>query len=112
MFQYHPDTAARTARIRAAQRDCALERLQTLDEVEYEKQIEMTAADLGMSPSAIDEEVARLREGAYADVNNIKPWSQMVVGDRLLDELCTVIARHLVLEKHHVHALALWILFA
>jgi hypothetical protein len=112
-FQYRPNIAARIARIKAAKRDCAFERLQILDEVEYEKQLEMTAADLDISSiSAIDAEVARRRELAHADVDGLEPWSQTVDGDRLLDELCTAIDRHLVLEKQHVRAIALWILFA
>jgi hypothetical protein len=111
-FQYRPNEAARVARIKAAQRDCAFERLQALDEIDYEKQLEATAVDLDISSAEIDAEVARRRELAQADVDDLEPWPQIVDGGRLLDELCTAIGRHLVLEKQHVRAIALWILFA
>src|SRR4051812_3635433 len=96
-FEYRPNNAARFARIKAAHRDCAFERLQTLDEVEYEKQLEITAADLEISSlSEIDAEIARRRELAHSDVD-LERWPQTIDGNRLLNELCTAIDRHLVL---------------
>ncbi len=80
--------------------------------LEYENRIKQTAIDLDMSISAIDAEVARLRDLANEGVDVERPWPVAVDGERLIDELGTVISRHVVLKNKHCLATALWVLFA
>jgi hypothetical protein len=88
-----------------AHRGVALEKLELLDEVDYDKQAGAVAEDLGMSRSALDKEIARRRDRLDAEA---EPWNEPVKGDRLLDELCTVIKRHVVLEEEYVRAIDAW----
>lgn len=107
----------------AAERDELLDELASLEPIDYEQQRKQAAKRLGgIRPSVLDDEVAKRRERREQDQADDfdhfdpfrlqPPWPEPVAGDELLNDLCKVIRRHVVLPIEHARAIALWILFA
>jgi hypothetical protein len=113
-YEYRPNIAARKRRSAQAYRDLRFEKLATLDEVAYESQVEAVAEEFDITVLEVDKEVALRRD--HKDDDNAfdarEPWPETVDGGRLLDELRTVIRRHVFLEEKYVGAIAMWVLFA
>jgi hypothetical protein len=42
----------------------------------------------------------------------VEPWSDVVSGDKLLNDLAAIFTRHVILPEHAVEALALWVVHA
>jgi putative DNA primase/helicase len=99
-------------------RDELLADLELRDEVWYDKRRKLVAKELRISPTELDRIIARRRAQGDDDPNDAddtdekEAWPQQVKGDRLLEELCTVIKRHVILPPSRIRAIALWILFA
>lgn len=58
---------------------------------------------------------AKSKRGSTAEDDphwNVEPWPQPVPGAELLDEICAVLLRYMVLPEHAPQAIALWVLHA
>jgi hypothetical protein len=97
--------------------DPVIGELASLDALEYERQRETAAADLGIRVTALDRLVKGSR--ASADDENaalphwrVEPWPHPVDGAALLDSLRAIFRRYIVLPKGADIALPLWALHA
>src|SRR5262249_18361555 len=43
---------------------------------------------------------------------NVEPWPEPVSGAALLDDICGILTRYMILPKHAAEAIALWVLHA
>ena len=92
--------------------DKRLDELATLSAFEYEKRRKAVAKELNIRPSALDREVAARRElrNVSTFMAPVEPWHEPVDGDELLNSICDVLERHLVLPKYACEAIGLWTL--
>jgi putative DNA primase/helicase len=111
------DGARLETKLPARTDDPAIGELASLDALEYERQRETAAADLGIRVTALDKLVKGSR--ASADDENaalphwrVEPWPHPVDGAALLDSLRAIFRRYIVLPKGADIALPLWALHA
>ena len=95
--------------------DELIDKLARLKLIQYDQQRSSAAATLGIRAATLDKVVAGRRgelglEGAAEFLPTVEPWHESVDGAELLDRLCEVVERHVVLPKGASTAIALWIL--
>jgi putative DNA primase/helicase len=98
--------------------DEALEiaRLAALDPLSYEREREASAEKLGIRVAVLDRLVAQVRNGPKAAAGQgrllsfpeIEPWDEAVDGAELLDVLCRLFGRFVVMTEAARTATALW----
>ena len=91
-----------------------LARLSTL---EYDRKRKGAAKAIGITVATLDRAVAKQRGRANAEDASlphwkVEPWSDVVAGDKLLNDLVAIFTRYLILPKHAAEALALWVVHA
>jgi Protein of unknown function (DUF3631) len=89
--------------------------LAELSPIDYERLRFSEAKRLGVRASALDKEVAHARgriaeDRATKELRSFDPWPLPVPTARLLDDLCEVLRRYVVMPDTSVIATALWIL--
>lgn len=92
-------------------------RLAELAPFDYDRERKKAAERLGIQVTTLDAQVKRVRadtaedtqQGHALDIEEVEPFAQEVHGDELLDEIVATIQRHVVIDDHAVHAVALWI---
>ncbi len=98
--------------------DAALKRLASLPAIDYERQREDAAKELGIRKSALDREVAcrradasgGSRQGRSLELPSPDPWPTPVEGASLLNQLTANFSQYLALPDGAAEALALWVL--
>jgi putative DNA primase/helicase len=107
-----PDVKAKAT----ADEDVLLEALVKLPPgIEFARQRKKAAKELGVSPSAIDDEITARREKEAAPLYGhwvVEPWPEPVDGDSLLRDIITRAHRHVVCSHDDALAIALWIMLS
>lgn len=94
-----------------------LKRLASLSLIGYERcrdseakrlKVRSTVLDKLIKPYKVDEKTESSGTDMFATV---EPWDDEVDGVALLDEIASIIHRHIVCEKPTIHAATLWIVF-
>jgi len=84
-----------------------------LGPLEYERKREVAAKSLGIRVSALDKEIAVRRASEAGDqdsiIENLEPWDETVEGEHMLDEIKSILRRHIVFDEHSLTACALWV---
>lgn len=95
-----------------------LKRLASLSLIDYERcrdseakrlKVRATVLDKLIKPYKVDEKTEARGTDMFATV---EPWEDTVDGVALLDEIASIIHRHIVCEKPTIHAATLWIAFS
>ena len=95
--------------------EAEFQRLSKLPIVQYERERVAVAERLGMRASVLDAAVKAARptdtkgQGRSLVLPSIEPWPSPVNGAELLDEICGLISRYIVLPLESIAAVALWI---
>jgi putative DNA primase/helicase len=95
-----------------------LHRLAALSPIDYDRQREAAAAQLGIRLGTLDAEIDNLRPSApvatAVDFEDwkIEPWPERVGGAALLDDMVATFTAHLALPEHAAETMALWVLHA
>ena len=95
-----------------------LKRLASLSLIDYERCRAEEAKRLNVRTSVLDKlikpyQVDEEEEGREPSLfPNIEPWDDEVDGVALMDEIASIIERHIVCEKNTTHAATLWIAFS
>ena len=110
------DTAAKWFELTGAD-GVDLESLAKLDFLSYERERDRTAKQLGIRVSVLDKLVDEKRHVLRPDsvtefLAPVEPWPVRVEGNELLNDLCDVFERHVVLGPSASLACALWIIHA
>jgi hypothetical protein len=97
--------------------DREIDRLARLDLLAYEREREQAAHRLGIRVSALDKLIEQRRHelqqnGSDDFLAPVEPWPHPVDGNGLLEDLCDVFDRHVVLSPSACLACALWTLHA
>jgi hypothetical protein len=114
-----PDDTTTTAEKVAAKakEDAILEALSHLPRgVEFDRQRQQAAKELGVSRRAIDDELEERRGEQVASPLfghwAVEPWPEPVEGDSLLRDIIRRIRRHVVCSPDDALTIALWVLFS
>src|SRR5215471_8347260 len=91
--------------------------LARLSTFEYDRKRKGAAKAIGITVATLDKAVAKQRGRANAEDANlphwkVEPWSDVVAGDKLLNDLVAIFTRYVILAKHVAEALALWVVHA
>lgn len=97
-----------------------LDELAQLHPFEYEKRRIDEAKRLRVRVTALDKEIQSRRAAAKDETlpgqafefPDIEPWEEPVTGAEVLEELVSLIRRHVSLSPHVAHAVALWIVWS
>lgn len=96
-----------------------VDRLAKMDLLEYDRKREAAAEALGgIRVSTLDKVVQQRREWLQMNsmgggfMQPVEPWAHPVDGAKLLDDICDVLDRHIVLKESAAIATALWVLHA
>jgi Protein of unknown function (DUF3631) len=95
-----------------------LRRLASLSLIDYERGRTEEAKSLGIRATVLDKLIKPYRLDEEADASGaamfatVEPWDDDVDGMALLDEIASIIQRHIVCEKQTTHAATLWIAFS
>jgi hypothetical protein len=100
-----------------AKEDSLIEALARLPRgVEFDRQRKQAAKELGVSRSAIDDEIEERRgeqnAGPLFSHWGVVPWDEPAEGDSLLRDIIRRLLRHVVMTSDDALAIALWIMFA
>jgi putative DNA primase/helicase len=95
----------------------AVARLAALSDIEYEREREPAAEELGLRVAVLDRLVRAARgdrqkpdgRGRPLVFDEVEPWDEPVDGAELLDELVEVFQRHVVMPAAAADAVALWV---
>jgi hypothetical protein len=93
--------------------------LAALNPLQYDRQRNNAAKELGVSISALDKAVKQARasqadtkgQGRPLELPEIEPWAEPVDGADLLDDICKSIRHYIVLPEGSADAMALWALY-
>lgn len=94
----------------------AVFRLAELNLLEYDQAREEEAKKLNVRVGTLDKEVAKLRRDLEAEngqsdlVESVEPWPDPVEGIEVLNEIISLLYRHVILPEGAIHAIALWIM--
>jgi putative DNA primase/helicase len=103
-------------------RKVEIERLASLNVIDYETARAKAAERLGLRAHVLDKQVIKTRralgqdedaddrQGRLVKITDVMPWHERVDGDRLLTELALAVKTYAVLPDHAADAIALWIL--
>jgi Protein of unknown function (DUF3631) len=113
-----PDPAKKAAA--HADEQNLIDELARLSGLEYDKQRERVARDLGVRKSSLDKEVEGRRAELAAEAEPaplyphwvVEPWPEAVDGDALIRDIMHRVRRHVVLTHDQALAVALWILMS
>jgi hypothetical protein len=113
-----PDPAKKAAADAGEQK--LIDELARLTGLEYEKQRERVARELGVRKSSLDHEVKGRRAELAAVAEPpplyphwvVEPWPEAVDGDALIRDIMRRVRRHMVLAQDQTLTVALWILMA
>lgn len=98
-----------------------IERLKTLDAVEYDRQRKDVADQLGIRTSTLDSQVEQARPidesqgsngGNELGLFEPQPWPEEVDGDALADDIKRAISRHVVMSQAQAVTVSLWVIHA
>ena len=96
--------------------ETVFDRAAELSAIEYDRQRDQMAKDLGIRKSTLDDEVGKRRRGREEEKKLFlvepPPWETPVDGADLLDAIVAELVKYLVLPKHSPEAIALWIVHA
>ena len=98
--------------------DKAIAELAKLDTIAYERQRMTAAKELGLRPVVLDmlvkglRELIRANEGSAEFMTPVKVWDKPVSGNQLMEEICQVFDRYVVITEAATVACALWIVHA
>ena len=94
----------------------AIKRLAKLPTLEYEKQRDQVAKDIGIRVGALDRlvraEQRKSEDAAGFSLREVEPWPESVDGDALLDSIAQAVRRYLVLPPNGAEVIALWVIAA
>ena len=117
-----PDELAKLSESNKAVADLLVEQtlqdLAKLSPMDYDRQREATAKTLGVRVATLDAEVESRRpvtakpngNGAAILLPDVEPWPSPVDGEALLDAICNLFIRYLILPCGAAVALALWVI--
>jgi putative DNA primase/helicase len=91
-----------------------IERLKTLDPIQYDREREAAAEVLGIRVATLDKEVKAARKGSArcsTGFEEVDRWPEPVDGAELLDEMSATIKRHIVLTDAQADTVALWCVY-
>jgi putative DNA primase/helicase len=91
-----------------------IERLKTLDLIQYDRKREAAAEVLGVRVATLDKEVKAARKssaGRSTGFEEVDRWPEPVDGAELLDEMSATIKRHIVLTDAQADTVALWCVY-
>ena len=92
--------------------DAVIQRLSTLNPINYDRERATQAKALGVRPATLDKEVKALRstekEASRLPFANIEPYQDPIDPAQLLDEIAGVILKFIVLDVYQAIAGALW----
>ena len=91
--------------------------LARLSTFEYDRQRKGAAKAIGITVATLDKAVGKQRgranvEDASLPHWKVEPWSDVVAGDKLLNDLVAIFTRYVILPKRAAEALALWVVHA
>ena len=96
--------------------ETVLDRAAALDPISYDRQRSELAKELGVRAKTLDDEVAKRRRSREEDKQlflvDPPAWEQPVDLAELLDAIVAELKQYLVLPKHAVQAISLWIVHA
>ena len=111
------DSAAAATQPNGANDDAEIAWLAKLPALQYDRERQAAADRLGCRVGILDREVNAARgsgpasgQGRPLDLPDPEPWSDLVEGAALLDELAAAIRRHVVIDRHEADTVALWAL--
>jgi putative DNA primase/helicase len=94
--------------------DRVIAELAALRKVAYEQKRKKAAKDLGIRTRVLDELIEDKRSTRRVDAIpphwSVEPWPEAVNGAALLNEIRTVLSRHIVLPPHAAEAISLWVM--
>jgi putative DNA primase/helicase len=89
-----------------------IQKLATLNSIEYDRQREAQAKTLGVRASTLDKEVKAIKgaekEAGRLPFANIEPYPYPIEPAQLLDDVSGAIRQFIVLDEYQAHAAALW----
>ena len=91
-----------------------IERLKTLDPIQYDREREAAAEVLGIRVATLDKAVKAARKGSTgrpAGFEEVDRWPEPVDGAELLDEMSATLKRHIVLTDAQADTVALWCVY-
>jgi putative DNA primase/helicase len=91
-----------------------IERLMTLDPIQYDREREAAAEILGIRVATLDKAVNVARKGSAgrsAGFEEADRWPEPLDGAELLDEMSATIKRHIVLTDAQTDTVALWCVY-
>lgn len=93
--------------------DALMQRIVTLSPIEYDRQREALAKQLGVRAATLDAEVKRQRKDAdrtsSIEFDDVEPWGEPVALSDVLDLISGTILRFIVCDKATADATALWV---
>jgi hypothetical protein len=97
--------------------EAEIKRLATLSVIDYERVRVGEAKRLGLRPAILDKLIKQARDTDEQEASGSSLFSDVEVWDDpvniadVLDEIATIIERHIVCERHTIIAASLWIVF-
>lgn len=90
-----------------------IQKLSTLNPIDYDRQREAHAKTLGVRAATLDKEVKAVRgaekEAGRLPFANVEPYPEPINPAFLLDEIVSAIRQFIILDEHQAQAAALWV---